>query len=309
VAEWLTDAFLDAVKRRGNISTSPDGWSDSDLLAIATDEMRDSIVPMLRRLNEEFLIHDYDVSVSAGTDSYPLPSWALAEGLRDVQVADGNGGYVPLLRREPQDAVSSGLQIKTACYYLKDDAVVLVPTPSAASGLRMRCLRRPSRLVTVENGIAVTAVASTYVEVDSVALDGVTTRAEWVTANASIGAELTAGTPGFRYNTEAAPVLVFTGPSSNRLAMTFSRTPSVGDIVTPLGTSVVPQIPADLFALLAQATVCGFLRGSGQPGLDTAEQKRAAMEAEAVSLFSPRTQNQPRYLKNKYGARTGYRRP
>lgn len=303
-ADWLSDEFLLSVKRRGNISTSTDGWSDTDLLAIATDELRDSIVPMLRRLSEEFLVADYDQDVASGTSAYGLPSWATGEALRDVQLADGSGGFYSLTRKEPSDVSSVPAASRPDCYFLRDNKVVLVPTPStsATNGLRLRCVQRPGKLVPVSEAYTLSHISDSAANAN--AITGSATAASVL--GSSITVDIIQAGPGFRTLGRGINAAI----SSN--AITWSSggfttaAPGVaaGDYVVLPDRSPAPQIPNELHALLAQATVCSFLRASGQPGLEAAEMKRQAMQAEAEKLFSPRTENQPRFIKNKYGVRT-----
>lgn len=300
-ADWRTDQLIASIKRRANISTSDDGWSMSDMLAMATDEMRDSIVPMLRRLNEEYLIDDYDVAVVAGTASYRLPSWATGEALRDVQLPDGNGGFYSLIRKEPQ-SVSSLVTGPSGLFFLKDESVVLVPTPTAATTLRMRCLRRPARLVLPGVAFVVTNIGASYL--DTLPVDAAVTVSGFGYFGAAATVDVVRGAPGFRpLGTELAAGLNGS-PFENRFNLTVPSDAASGDYILLSGTSPVPQIPAELHPLLAQATSCAFLRASGQPGLETAEAKRVAMEAEAMQLFAPRTQNQQRYINNRSGVVT-----
>lgn len=302
-ADWLSNEFLSSVKRRGNISTSTDGWSDSDLLAIATEEMRDSIVPMLRRLNEEFLVVNYDQTVTSGTAAYSLPSWATGEALRDVQVSDNAGGYYSLTRKEPHDVSAVAAQSRPSCYYLRDDKVVLVPTPSTttSSGLRLRCLRRPGKLVALTEAFSISSGGATSVVA---VLSGSATAA--ATLGTTCTLDVIQAGPGFRTLGSGLAATI----SSNTITFTGGALTTVapgavaGDYVCLQDRSPAPQIPNELHALLAQATVCSFLRASGQPGLEAAEQKRQVMLAEAVSLFSPRTENQARFVRNRYGCRT-----
>lgn len=306
-ADWRSDEFLLNAKRRGNISTSVDGWDDDDLLAMATDEMRDSIVPMLRRLSEEFLVNDYDQNIASGTAAYSLPDWALGEALRDVQLYDGSGGYHALVRKEPSDVSAVAASNRPTCYFLRDSKVVLVPTPTTAvtSGLRLRCLRRPSKLVGLGRGFEVDAIDLDTGYVDVSPLSGADTLYS-LHGTDTPDVEVTLATPGFRVPVESGVTLDPAQVANyDKIAFTLAQAAmfSVGDVVTLTGESVVPQIPAELHALLAQATVCSFLRASGQPGLEAAEAKRQMMWAEAEKLFSPRTENQPRFVHNRYGCR------
>lgn len=303
-ADWLTDEFLLAVKRRGNISTSVDGWDNDDILDMATDEMRDSIVPMLRRLAEEYLVNNYDQDIASGTSDYSMPSWALGESLRDVQLYDGSGGYVSLVRKEPSDVSAISQTTRPTCYFLRDNKVVLVPTPSASqtNGLRLRCLRRPGKLVTLDEAFSLSSIVTTTAT--ATALSGS------ATAQATLGASCTVDViqagPGFRTLASGLSATISSGTVT--LGSNWSTAAvgvASGDYLVLQDRSPAPQIPNELHALLAQQTVCSFLRASGQPGLEAAEAKRQVMWAEAEKLFSPRTENQPRYIHNKYGARTG----
>lgn len=310
-ADWTTDQLISSIRRRANIPSSTEGWSNTDILALATDEMRESIVPMLRRLSEEYLVNTYDINVVSGTAEYRLPHWALGEALRDVQLLDGSD-YGSMRRIEPHEAanIPSG---NVAAYFLRDDRVTLVPTPSASttSGLRLKCLRRPSKLVATSRGIATTTITTTVsVTVGTYALDG-ETAADTLMAlldSNSDGVDVVQALPGFRLLQSEQAGSYDSGTNVFTWGTALSSAPTVGDYLCYAGESVVPQIPAELHPLLAQSVACAYLRASGGPGLDTAEAKRAMMETEAINLFTPRTENQPRYVANKHGAGWGSRR-
>jgi hypothetical protein len=301
-SDWLVDELIANLKRRGNLPTSSESWTDDDFRAIATDEMRHYVVPLIRRLSEEYFVRVSDTSTVAGTAAYDLPDRATGESLRDVQVIDSAGAAISLRRIEPGDV--TGLEAgNVGGFYLQDDKVCLVPTPTGAQTLRMKYLLRPSKLVASSGCYKVVTIAPngdpTLTDLTVVPLDSTVTATAQTTLGSLPIVDVVKAKPGFRI-----VLLSNSAVASANIVSVLGTAPGVvvGDYVCTEEESPVPQLPAEAHPLLAQAVVCAALRAASAPGLAEAESKLGRMEAELIGLFSPRTENQPRFIVNRYSA-------
>jgi hypothetical protein len=303
-ADWLFDETISGLKRRANIPTSSESWTAADFRAYANDSMRGYILPLLRRLSEEFFVTTLDTTVTSGTAAYRISYRALGEALRDVQFSDGAGGYRSLHRIEPHQgssylAQAGGLADR---YYLQDDKVVLLPTPASSTDvLRVKAMVRPNKLVATSGVYKVTVVGATTLTVTP--LDTSVTANAATTLGASPTIDIIKGQPGFRHIALDLSATI----STNTVTCTTTGV-SVGDYVCTAEESPVAQIPAELHPLLAQDIACAVLRASNSPSLGPAEAERNRLESIAMGLFSPRTENQPRYVTNRHGPGLSIRR-
>lgn len=294
-ADWLFDETISGLKRRANISTSAESWAAADFRAYANDAMRGYILPLIRRLGEEFFVTVLDTTVTSGTAAYRISSRALGEALRDVQYTSTNG-YESLHRKEPHQLSGTTQNVtRLPLYYLQDDKVVLSPKPTNSTDvLRIKTMLRPNKLVAASRAYRVTAVGASTLTVTP--LDtGVTATAE-ATLGASATIDIVMARPGFRHIALDLTATI----SSNTVTCTTTGV-SVGDYVCTYEESPVAQIPAELHPLLAQEIAVAVLRAGSAPGLQAAEAERNRLEAIAVGLLSPRTENQARYVNNRYG--------
>jgi hypothetical protein len=170
---------------------------------------------------------------------------------------------------------------------------------------------RPNKIVAASKVFNVESVGSGTAVLGRI--DGDTTgdnAATFFNANSDSGkVDIIRPKPGFR------PVAIDTVATFSSATATFSDGTaitsqlSVGDYVCIAGEAPMAQLPAELHPLLAQDVACAVLRASGDAaGLALAEKERDRLEAYAVGLFAPRTENQPRYVSNKHGVGVTIRR-
>jgi hypothetical protein len=293
-ADWRTASLIASIRRRGNAPSSSSGWNDADFLAALNEELRSYVVPLIRRINEEYLVAYTDVSVVAGTARYRIPAAALGESLRDVGFLDpSTGEFLPLERVDP------GNRSVIGGYYLENEDVVLWPAPNTSDTMRLKYIRRPSKLVGDERVLERSGGTTTYAAFGDYALDGETAESILGPLIEAAGMDIVSARPGFRCIGEDIAVTYATNAFTWTGAT--STDAEIGDYLCYAGESPVPQIPAEAHPLLAQATLCQYLRASGQPGLSEAEARRAQMEADIIGLFTPRTQEQPHRVVNRYG--------
>lgn len=310
VSGWLATAFVASVKRRASLPTSSESWDVAAFLSQANESMVSYIHPLLRRLSEEFFVSDFDTTVTSGTASYRTSYRALGEALRDVLYDDGSG-FASMVRKEPRDLAGSTSPASSKLFYLQDDKIVLVPTPNNSTNtLRIKAMVRPNKVVQATRVFNVESVGSGTVVLGRI--DGDASgddAATFFNANADSGqVDIIRPKPGFR-SIVIDTVATFSTNAATFISGTAITTQmAIGDFVCIAGEAPMPQLPAELHPLLAQEVACAVLRSTRVADLAAAEKERDRLEAIAVGLFSPRTQNQPRYVTNKHGIGVSIRR-
>ncbi len=290
---FTSTELLASLKRRGLIPTATATFSAADFYKIVDEEMQTYIVPLLLSVKEEYLVVSEDVTVTAGTTEYYIPQRAIANRLRDVTLADGNGSYHPLTRLEPENIDAFAERIHGAGgYYLQGNKIVLSSATSSGT-MRLTYYQRPGRVV------ATTAVG----EITAIAGINVTIAAAPATFTTSVTYDFVKGRPGFDtlgkdYSASAAGT-----------TMTFTSSPptglAVGDFITLSQESPIAQAPVELHPLLSQRVTATVLHALGDAKAENAYGVADKMEARILKLLSPRTDGSTRKVVNKYGVGRG----
>ena len=87
-------AFVTSVRRRGMFPANhARGLLDSDILALANEELRTHLQGLLARVDGERAVAVVDYLVAAGQSHYRLPTIATGDSVRDVQYQEGQDFY------------------------------------------------------------------------------------------------------------------------------------------------------------------------------------------------------------------------
>lgn len=300
---WTTVELLAGIRRSGSIPTSTlSATADADLLAYADDELQESILPLALRAQEEFYVRTQTVTVTSGTDTYPIPRRAIASRLRDVVwVANSVKTHLPRLAIETITGLSTITSGTPAGFTLDAANLTLVPIPNQAAQLLLRYHLRPGRLVATTNCRQLTAITADtdYSGAASVGR----TRLQWTSAlsTTTLGTvlDVISGSPPFEGKVVSS-TYASAGGSVTSIDIASSgilNTLSVGDWVVTEDTSPVIQAPVELHGLLVQRTAARILLALGY-GDEAAQQSTKAdqAEAKAMLLLTPRTDGNPKRL-------------
>lgn len=297
-ADYTTDALLASIKRRILMASGASVLSDSDLLALADDELRTFLLPFIREVNEEHLIYRYTAAVVSGQQAYAIPAAAAGEALRTVEVTNASGEYIK------QDRIEAAQELKVRKgFYIDDEHLYLVPSPVQGATLRLRYWRRPGKLIGVASGVTDptrfgkiiegAAGGTSFQMPNTITAISDTTLCQFVEAG-----------PGFRTLHEATPNDISSGdPGYNAVTIDIAF-PAGVDLsncyICLIDESPVPQVPAELHPLLAQQTALTAILSRGAPGGETATMKRDEMKRDLTALLANRTQGSPKHVQNFY---------
>ena len=291
---YTADDLLAEVRRSGSLpSAAATGTADADILAHADSELRDTLVPMLLNVREEYYQRVFDTTVTAGTATYRLNKRLAHSRVNTVQWLDASSNIFNLARLEPrrvpelQTGTTSG---NPWAYYLEGSRVVLFPTPSASGTLRIRGFVRPGRLalVAASGSIAITVVTGTTSYVLTITGHTYTT---------STPVDVIAATPSFEHLAIDTTPTATASNTITMLATGFTTAPAVGDYVVAPDTSPFIQLPVELHPALIELTTARVLRALGKLTEAQAHSEEAKrMAAMGVEALTPRTENSARKI-------------
>lgn len=294
--DYTSTAVIADLKRRGKIPTNQNLYQETDLAAILSAEINDTILPRIMSVREDHFVTFKDTLIVTGTDSYAIPQRAVGGKLKDVVIVDNLGTVLEDLPRLTYTDVSlfSPMDyVKLYGFYLQGDDVRLYPNASGWNGryLRQYYFRRPNKLVVTTAAGKITAINTGTLEVT---LDNAPST--WTAATTF---DVIAGRPNFRSVVDDA---VITNIAGSVLTFTSVTGFTVGDYVAEAGESPVPQIPYDAFGWLAQ-------RGALKAVESIANQQELAahiaaatdQEARFIDKITPRVDDAPKKIVSRKG--------
>jgi hypothetical protein len=287
-----------------------------DVITFLDEEMRSTIVPLVLAAQEEFWVKNFDQAIVAGTYNYTIPPRAAFATWRDVVFVDTNGMEINLTDLAPEYLkltfpAGGNPPLYVFGFVLVNDQVVLWPPNSGVPTqylLRMKIKRRPNNLTSSDNCGQITAInTGTFV----VTLDNADT--SWTTATTF---DIIPNSPQFTSRQDDQTVSAVSLPAGGPYTLTFSspgtnpvtgvalpRLPvglTVGDWVCPSMVSCVPQIPYDMFPLLAQRGAIKILEALGDTqNLTIAERRYQDMAVDFARTVSPRIDGTPKKIVNR----------
>jgi hypothetical protein len=291
---YTATQLLLSLKARGLIPTTDETFSATDFLRFVNEEVQTYIVPLLLSVREDYLVTYSDLSVTSGTDAYDIPERAVASKLRGVFYLSGST-YQPLPRIELEAAHLESVTGTPSAYYLRANKIVLVPSPSGSSTLRLHYYQRPNRVVETSAVGEITAI-NTGTRVVTLSASCPSTFATSVTF------DLVKGKAGFDTLGKDLAVSAV-GASSVTFTATLPTDLAVGDFVCLAQETPIPQIPVELHPLLSERVTTTVLKALGDSKATYAVAEQ--MERKLIEVLSPRVEGSPRYVVNRYGAGWG----
>lgn len=283
---YTADELISDVQARGMLAPSSNTLATADYLRFINDEIQSYMVPFVMSTREEFFVTSSDVSVTSGTAAYAIPSRAIGAKLRNVLLLNGSE-YEPLPRLEPEAVLREGSFSGTPeGFYLEGNSVVLYPTPSSATTLRLSFFIRPNRVVSVSEAGLITGTPSATVTISS---------APSAFPTASTSYDLVKGTPHFECRaidkaaTRVTTTLTFSTATTGLVA---------GDYVCLAGETPIPQIPVELHPLLAERVAARALHALGDQRAQLFEASAERMKKGLEALLTPRSEGSSRRIIN-----------
>lgn len=305
---FTTDTLIASIKRRISIPTSQNTYADEDILAFVNEEMSLNIVPSIISLYEGHFLRSDAVDLEANVSNYTIPLRAVGNKLNDVQFVDNNDNKHMMTRIAISDIPhyqGAYTQNHAYTYYIENNKVSLLPPieDSPDGQLIFIYYIRPNELVAEDRVATITAIdtATGEISVDFVP-DHFTTNIEYdmYMAN-SPHKHLSVNLSASSVNSTTNVITFDPDDLSDDL--------EVGDHLAMASECMIPQIPSDLHALLAQFSAERILESQGDTqGLQNAKVKSAEMKMAAGTLIDNRVESDPQKLVNRSGPlRSGLR--
>lgn len=274
---YTTANLISAIERRAFVPANQSTFSTSEILAIAGEELRSEILPAIISAREEYFVHYKDLTITANQEGYVIPVRAFNNLLREVKIVNGTD-LLDISRLEPEALLSTQTGTPQA-FYLRDDKVILHPTPAATDRtLRLWYYLTPGEYIETTAAAVITAI-NTTTKVVTVG----TIPSTWVTGNTF---DFIKSDGGHEYRGVDYTCTLVSGSD-----ITFAALPSdlaVGDYIALQGYSPLVQIPFGMRPVVAQFAAAALLLYAKQPGAGEAKGKAEELLSKSLEVLSPR---------------------
>lgn len=289
---YTTTELIADIKLRSFLPTSQATFTSADTLLLADAEMQTAVIPLVQSLRSEYWLTYKDYTITAAQANYDIPVRAIGMSIRDVQYVYASGAVKSLPQMDVEDILTT-ISGDPSAFYVKQNQIYLWPTPSSTiDTLRVYYQLRPGQLVltTAAGLISTISTGSNYVTVSSIPSDwdnGDTydlIRQDGASEPLAIDQAAT---------TVASTTITFTATMPTALR--------VNDYVALAGQSPIPQIPAELRPVLAQAVAVRMLESMMLPGVDFAKKTLDREIQTATALLTQRVQGEPKKIRASHG--------
>jgi hypothetical protein len=295
-ANCLVDQLATNVGTRCLNPSSQNTFQPADIVTMMDRELSLGVVPLLKKVQQNYLVMNVDVPITQGKSAYTMPPRAVGNALRDVVLLDPSGNEVALnnLEREyikvqfPFNFVPS---IWSFGQYVTANEINLYNTliqSYTSYTLRFITERRPGGLTLSSNCGQITAITGNVLSLSYV-------DPAWTTATTF---DIINPLPPFQSLGDDLTITALTGSQ-----ITLSTVPTglaKNQWVCPAMLSCLPQIPYEFFPLLEERTVAVIAEALDMSQLlATAKARIQEFEANAAAIARPRVTGSPKVIVNK----------
>lgn len=291
------DEFLTAVKRLITTPANQALLQDEDFFAIATDRMRDTMIPLIDSVDQDYFVTKTSFPIVENEGDYDIPPRAIGRKLREIKIfnAEGIRGDFPKIAIEREHLYRSAAIPFGFHFY--GDRIQLVPIPSAAGySIQLWWFLSPGKLVSTDSAGVVTGISGDDVTVASLPNTFTTGRRM----------DFIQGVSGNRYLSIDQQITNIAGSTISFGAGLVPTTLVIGDYVTLAGESPVLQIPDEAVPYLQTLTAYDALYTiSDYEGQDRLKDKMKQQKESLLSLIQPRITGEPETIINDRGLLRG----
>lgn len=281
--QYDTVELIKNIKRRCSVPTSQLTFTNEDFALLANDELQGEVVPLIMSTREEYFVEEHDVSAPAD-GVIEIPDDAVGAKLRSVCYLSQTSPLVLInLPRIDLDVVA-GVGFNNfntiAGFYVQGNDIILYPNTSVPQNTQMRLYFYKRTLVLTDDA-NYGRVTSVDPMTNSVVLNFVPY--DWAT-DTKLNA--VSSVPNFKITNSEMTIVSVSSPS---LILDTVEGIEVGDYISGLGYSAVPQVPVEAHPYLAQLTAVKCLEGLGDAeGMKNAQAKADLLKENLLTMISQR---------------------
>ncbi len=295
--QYATEQLIENIKRRCAVPTSQLTYTDEDFTLLANDTLQDEIVPTMMTAREEYFVF-YEDFASPTNGIIEFPKSAIGAKLRSVCYIQQSANPLLLINLPRIDLdVVAGIgfinNVSLAGFFVQNNALHLYPNTCVPSGtlIRLYFYKRTLTLADPDN----------YGQVVSIDAMNNTLVLQNVPSGWAVGTTLNSvsSEPNFQTTND---LMTVTAVSTPTIIVDSVAGVEVGDYITEVGFSAIPQVPVEAHAYLAQLTAVLCLEGLGdREGAKAAQDKAEKIKTGLMTVVSQRVDGSVKKVINPNG--------
>lgn len=295
--QYTTTQLIENIKRRCTVPTSQLTFRLEDFTDLANDTLQGEVVPMMMSMREEYFVEFEDIP-TPDTRRFTIPKNTTANKVRTVAyVQQGSPLVLVNLPRIDLDVIAGYgfMNYRTlAGFYVQDDEICLYPDTSVPTGTQIRVyfFRRTLNLAAPDQFGRVTDIDTVT---NTLTLDSIPFT--WVVGDKlnSVSSE----PPRFKTTNEEMTVVSISNPT---VEVDSVEGVSIGDYVSYMGYSAIPQVPIEAHPYLAQLTASKCLESLGDSdGMQVALNRAQTLKEGLMVLMSQRVDGSVKKIVSAWG--------
>jgi hypothetical protein len=289
---YTSDDLIADIERDSFQPAAQDHFTTAQKLAIADQEIHQSLAPLLVSLDSGYFLEPADTALVADQAGYDLDRYAMWNKLRRVEILDADDVPREIVLATPEqrnnyDTVNSGTPV---AFEMRHAQISLLPAPdSATETLRQWIYRRPGRLVPTSSAAVVVSQNGSGVITY--------TGAPPSTHTSSSVHDFYDGTSPFRRIATAATATGQSG-STQTFATATAALVAVGDYVCVRDETVFPAVPIELVPFLKDLVLRSMARTQMDEKAYQVQRQEIMDRAKAAFMAGPgaRTVGHPKKI-------------
>jgi hypothetical protein len=276
------------------IPTSQVTINTANFITFLNEEMSLGVLPHILVFHQNNLSRSEVVPLQAGVKRYQIPHRAVGNKLKDVYLQDSVGNLKEMTRISDGDIAdyNSGISTYPVAFYPEGDSIVMLHSPGDSESVKFIYHMRPNQMVLEDRASKIISINNGAITVDTMSTVFTT----------GVKYDIIKGTSPYNCIAIDITPISIAGNIITFNAADLPSTIKAGDIVNLAEETIIPQVPPELHALLAQRVVARCLEALGDlNGLQAANLKIAEMELKIGSLIDDRVENAPQKVKNRWG--------
>lgn len=294
--QYSTEQLIENIKRRCSVPTSQLTFTDNDFALMANDELQGEVAPLIMSTREEYFVDYVDV-VAPANGVIPFPEETIGNKIRSVCYVQAGSPLILInLPRISLDVVA-GVGVSNynalAGFFLQGNDLVLYPNTSVPVNTTIRIYYYKRTLVL--------ASPSQYGRVISVDPNTNTVVLSFVPSEWEVGDKLNSvgSKPPFAVTNASVEITTLSAPS---VILDSVEGIEVGDYISDLGYSAIPQVPIEAHSYLAQLTAAKCLEALGDTqGMQSALAKADKLKTALMVMISQRVDGSVKKIVNPNG--------
>lgn len=271
------------------------GTQDADILNRLNEELLTTIVPVVRRVREEYFCITRRIPLVSGTTRYRIPNRAVGQQIRGIHYWDGsNRKRMVLVSRDRLEEFNGSESSEASPFFIEGNHIVLAEAFTGSGSLEVSYLIRPGQIQL----LALTRV-----------IQSVDTATKIITVTQTIPSSWQTTTQGFDVHSphsgaelkqidltrvDATGVTIEVSEAIDGTVYG-SYVPAAGDYVCLAGEAALPGLPIEWHIPLAQAAVGRICEALGDVELLQEHKKSLAeMITNARGITANRVESHPK---------------